>query len=230
MLCWCLSKSNQAKSDTFLAGICTIWKLFTSCFLLTNSQTTIWTGNNSTMQKMYLSLGELGFERPCKINWSCDLDWTFHNIEDWSQTWSVTIVLSSLTSDWSRRIAWPEYWPLIGHWPWQWALFISPRSRVTNLKKWTDTVLCIFWFRERGGGTESGEILNMTKCDGNYVVTQHWFLGRSSLAWSLRELFKGFRHNISRLIYNNTANWSQKATFITEWVKKFNVKLAAIIF
>ena len=96
------------KSDTFLQGICTILKLFTWCFLLTNSQTTIWTGNNSTMQKMYLSLGELGFERPCKINSSCDLDWTFHNIEDWSQTWSVTIVLSSLASDWSIQITWPN--------------------------------------------------------------------------------------------------------------------------
>ena len=96
------------KSDTFLQGICTILKLFTWCFLLTNSQTTIWTGNNSTMQKMYLSLGEPGFERPCKINSSCDLDWTFHNIEDWSQTWSVTIVLSSLASDWSVEITWPN--------------------------------------------------------------------------------------------------------------------------
>ena len=183
------------KSDTFLQGICTILKLFTWCFLLTNSQTTIWTGNNSTMQKMYLSLGELGFERPCKINWSCDRGWTFHNIENWSQTWSLTIV--------SRNNGGYSSVPGSGgHKP-------EKMDRHSFLAQ-----------RERGRDAASS-ILNMTKCHGNYVVTPHWFLGRSLvLTRSPRELFKGFRHNISRLIYNNTANWSQKMTFITTMSKK----------
>ena len=57
----------------------------------------------------------------------------------------------------------------------------------------------------------------------------HWFLGRwLVLSRSPREFFKGFWHNISLLIYNNTANWSQKTDVYHQMSKKSNVKILCL--